>query len=137
MRITWVTAACWSGLVAVVGGAWGGETLVVSGRVVDEQDRPVVRAVVATHWDAFDGSRMRIHPSLTDQDGQFSLKVEFWQEYLPLLAMNSEQTRGGTIILGPRSSRSNVVFKLEPLARVHGRFTCNVWASLPSGRTCT
>ncbi len=132
MRITWVTAACWSGLVAVVGGAWGGETLVVSGRVVDEQDRPVVKAVVAPHWDGLGGRRMRtFRPVWTDRDGRFSLKLEFWQDYQPLLALNSEQTRGGTVILDKKSSRNDVEIKLQPLVRVHGRFTCNELGAPP------
>lgn len=117
--VTWLI-----GLALGVSAA-GAETRTVTGRVVDEEGRPVARAEVATHWDAMGGAQMRpFHAARTDRDGRFTLKVDFWQGNAPLLALNREHTRGGTLMVDGKPSDKAVIIPLGPLVRVHGRFSC-------------
>jgi len=106
--------------------AAGAESRKVTGRVIGEGGQPVAKAEVATMWDFAEGTMMRaFHAARTDQNGRFTLKVEFWQRYQPLLAYNREHTRGGTAIVDEKASADVGEIRLGPLVRVHGRFSCN------------
>ena len=118
--------AVWVIGVALGAQAAQGETHKVTGRVVDEADRPVARAEVATLWDAMGGTWMgRSTRSGRIGDGRFTLDVDFWQGHEPFLAYNREHTRGGLAIIDEKSAGKAVEIRLGPLVRVHGRFSCD------------
>jgi len=126
-------AAAWLVGIALGTQATGAEPRMATGRVIDEDGQPVVRAEVATMWDFAEGTLMRaFHAARTDQNGRFALKVDFWQRHRPLLAYNREHTRGGTVIVDEKSSTDALVVRLGPLVRVHGRFSCNELGKPPS-----
>ncbi|MGP0067661.1 MAG: redoxin domain-containing protein, partial [Isosphaeraceae bacterium] len=125
MLTRWVITVWLIGLALCVQ-ATGGETRKVSGRVIDEAGRPVVRAEVATMWDAMGGMQMRaFHAARTDPDGRFQLDVDFWQGHEPFLALDREHKRGGIVIIDENSSGKDLEIRLGPLVRVHGRFSCD------------
>lgn len=112
--------------------ASGAEARTVTGRVVDEDGRPVARAEVATMWDAMGGSQMRpFHAARTDRDGRFTLEVDSWQGLVPLMALNREHTRGGTVMVDGKPSDKAVEIRLGPMVRVSGRFSCKELGSPP------
>jgi thiol-disulfide isomerase/thioredoxin len=126
--------AAWLIGVALSVVAAGDEPQKVSGRVFDEAGRPVAGAEVATMWSAMGGTAMRaFHAARTDAAGRFTLDVNFWQGHQPFLAYNREHTRGGLVIIDPKSSSKPVEIRLGPLVRVHGQFSCDELGERPDG----
>ena len=117
----------------------------VSGRVVDQEGRPVAGATVDDFWrangpgrdaegKAFDLSveanvrriwghlgemePTREKPGLTDADGRFRLEIHGRSH--ALMALDRERRRGGLAILPKGRESEPVEIRLEPLIRVRG-----------------
>ncbi len=50
-----------------------------------------------------------------------------------MLTYNRDHTRGGIVIIDPKSSTNPVEIRLGPLVRVHGQFSCNDLGERPDG----
>lgn len=140
----WVAVAClFSAAIA------NGEDQLweVSGKVRDENGKPVAEADVTTYWSANgvsiderkevmkrkdlenDGWKLLyphegkmvpwgIHPAKTDADGRFSIKVH--KNELKLMVIDKNRKRGAVIELNPKHPNAFLHTKLEPLIRLHG-----------------
>lgn len=94
----------------------------VTGRVVDADGHPVPGAKVGRMWRASVGLKQdSFAPVITDDDGRFAAKVDFFGRDAVLAAIDTGRTNGGTVIVPASGSQREVEIRLAPLARVHGK----------------
>jgi hypothetical protein len=110
---------------------------VVKGRVVDAQGKPVEGVAVASYW--YRSWRGPVKDSLsayegatTDRDGRFSLEIQSYGRDTALLAMDRGRKAGGLAVVKAGKAGEPVTIKLEPMARVHGSFSCNDLGTPPT-----
>jgi len=140
----WVAAACLFSAAIAEG---EDQLWEVSGKVIDENGKPVAEADVTTYWSANgvsiderkevmkrkdlenDGWKLLyphegkmvswgIHPAKTDADGRFSIKVH--KNELKLMVIDKNRKQGAVIELNPKHPNAFLHTKLEPLIRLYG-----------------
>lgn len=117
----------------------------VSGRVIDGEGKPVPGARVASFWivKEDDGKQVGYKDATSDAEGRFTVKVNFYGRDQALMAMNSDETSAGLVVVTPTGAKSAVEIRLGPVIRVHGKFGSkdlggpvpwtNVYVNLPGG----
>lgn len=130
-----ITLAAAIGLTLAVAG--GANADLVNGRVVDQNGRGVAGIEVASLW-SFQPNGARAHRGAkTEDDGSFTLDVNFYNRPGALMAMNSEQTHGGLIVIDPatldpeKPDRRAKTITLEPLVELTGDFFCEAFDRKP------
>jgi hypothetical protein len=108
----------------------------VSGKVFDDQGKPVDGATVSSFWvrsfrgtgkDAFSA----IRGVTTKQDGSFSTELQLYGRDTVLFAVNREQKAGGLATVEAKAPDKLVTITLKPLTRVHGSFSCTELGKAP------
>jgi len=117
----------------------------VKGCVIDANGRPVPGAKVGRMWRAGAGLKQdAFAPVVTDDNGRFTAKVDFYGRDAVLMAIDTSRTSGGTVIVPASGSKNEVEIRLAPLAHVHGKLESkdlgrpitwsNVYINLMPGR---
>jgi thiol-disulfide isomerase/thioredoxin len=95
----------------------------VKGRVIDRDGKPVAGANVARMWQVREdgGKQEGFGASTTDDNGRFTVKLDFYGRDVALLAIDTSRTVGGTAVVASADARREVEIRLVPLVRVHGK----------------
>src|SRR5262245_39435061 len=105
-------------------GAARAENLTIAGKTVDAGGKAVAGVDVADFWLAREAG-MTAYQGITSNDkGEFSIKINYYNKPAALLAMDKERKHGAIITVDRKSARKEVVLKLEPLVQVSGKFYC-------------
>jgi hypothetical protein len=132
-------ALSWSiGLPPALGQVPG--PLKVTGKVVDAQGHPVEGATVASFWmrsaRGTDGKGVSsfspIQGVTTDREGAFAIELQLYGRDGALLAMDSGQKMGGSVVVKAKDAVEPVKITLGSLVRVHGSFSCTELGKQPS-----
>ena len=107
-------------LWAAVAGVTLGNVATLTGRVLDEQNRPVEGASVATRWDEGEP----VDGAITDGEGRFTVQVQSPSRPGAILVMDSERERGALGRYKPATFEEGLELKLARLVKVQGRLTC-------------
>lgn len=108
----------------------------VTGKVVDEQGKPVSGAAIASSWiRSFRGKAAdTLRPMedwATGPDGTFAVELQLYGRDTALLAMDRERKRGGLAVVRAKQPGEPVTITLGPLSRVHGTFSCSDLGAAP------
>ncbi len=98
------------------------EGLRLSGRVVDVDGRPAIRARIANFW-TFDRTPTGtpLGGLTTDADGRFDGVVEAWTDQISLVAYSSDRTLAGVVDVNKQDAARALEIRIRPSIRVHGR----------------
>lgn len=112
------------------------ETKSYSGRVVDEDGKPVADAEISSLWQG--GAEMRASEAVkTDAEGNFSGKVRWYKQALGLMAMDRERKLGGIAVLTEKTIDAPATIKLVPLVAVRAAFDSKGLGRKPESPTLT
>ena len=117
----------------------------IKGRVVDAQGQPVAGVRVAYKWGrqstktlpdgSFDQDPEAVfHPwggDTSDDEGRFTLPVEFRGQPLAAFAMNVDRDLGGTAVVNPAPHPEPVEIRLGPTVRLRGKVACTDLGKTP------
>lgn len=92
----------------------------IVGKAVDTDGKPIAGASVATFW----AEGKALSNVTTDQEGRFKLEADHHGRPIAILVMDAERKRGAVSRFSDRSFGKERTLKLEPLVKVHGKFTC-------------
>ena len=96
----------------------------VLGRVLGPDGKPASGAEVGSFWIVSEegGQQRAIDAAETDEQGRFTVSVDFYGREQALMAIDETGTLGGIAFLAPDEAGEPVEIRLEPLVNVHGTF---------------
>lgn len=95
----------------------------ISGRVLDEEGKPVAGVDIADYWSVNEGKLSPTRGFRTDEEGKFRGSVRYYNRPIAVLAVDGDRKRGGVAVLDKESIGDPVEITLRPLVRLHGKFT--------------
>lgn len=116
----------------------------VAGRVTDADGKPIAGAKVASFWEWKDDAMKPYKASVSEADGSFTAKVNYYDKPVVLMAIHDKSGRGGLVRLDEETIDKPVAITLAPLVSLHGKFESaglgrklewtNVYMSVEPGR---
>jgi len=108
------------------------DDLTVAGVVNDAAGKPVAGAELASYWQR-EGESMKAYNGVTtDAQGHFSIKLNYYNRPVGVMALDKDRKTGGVFSVDAKSASQPIVVKLEPLVRVKGDFFCKEMNFKPS-----